>query len=445
MNNRIRISLKRLQQSNITKHVATLGLGSFVSQLIPIAASLILSRMYSPKAYGDWGIFISYAGILTVLVSGRYELAILRPKKEVGALNLVALSTLLAFAVSIVSFLFLYLLDYLKPSIVIPGINYLPFYVFLTSLIQIYNGYANRTEQYAAIARSSISRSLIQAGSRIAMGSFRYGNGLIAGALLGSVAGIWSLLRKIHIIRNIRRAFSFRYMCRLAHTYRYFPFFQMPSALLNSLSTNLPLILMAFFFSKEQIGCFSMAITLLYLPVMLISNSLGQIFYQKATSCPPEETAKLAHNFLRLTFPIGLAMSLFLIWGGETLLGFLLGERWSTTGLYAAYLSPWIWLILCFSPLGMIFDAIDKQKTEMILNICLFVSRILVIVVGGSLLSAHQTILLYGIAGTLLWSLEGYIIYRLTGIRLPDKEKMLASLFICIVLLSWSIKIWYTF
>ncbi len=137
MNNRIRISLKRLQQSNITKHVATLGLGSFVSQLIPIAASLILSRMYSPKAYGDWGIFISYAGILTVLVSGRYELAILRPKKEVGALNLVALSTLLAFAVSIVSFLFLYLLGYLKPSIVIPGINYLPFYVFLTSLIQI--------------------------------------------------------------------------------------------------------------------------------------------------------------------------------------------------------------------------------------------------------------------------------------------------------------------
>ena len=437
--------MERLQQSSITRHVVTLGLGSFVSQAIPIAASLVLSRLYSPKAYGDWGIFVSYTGILAVLVSGRYELAILRPAKKVGALNLVALSTSLAFAGSLCFFLLLHLLCSLAPSVSIPGLSYLPFYVFLTSLIQIYNGYANRTEQYDAIARSSISRSLTQAGSRIILGGFRFESGLIVGALLGSIVGIGSLARKIHLIRDIQRSFSFRYMCQLAHIYRYFPFFQMPSALLNALSTNLPLILMAFYFNKEQIGCFSMAITLLYLPVSLISNSLGQIFYKKAVIWPAEDTAKLAYKFLKLTFPIGLIMSLFLIWGGEHLLGFLLGSQWSTTGLYAAYLSPWIWLILCFSPLGMIFDAIDKQKTEMILYICLFVSRILVIVAGGSLLAAHQTILLYGVAGTVLWSLEGYIIYRLIGIRLTSREKKLALLFISIVLLSWSIKIWYTF
>lgn len=445
MNNLIRMYLARLQQSTLIKHVVTLGLGTFVSQLIPIAASLILSRLYSPKAYGDWGIFISYAGILTVIASGRYELAILRPFKKAEALNLVALSTSLAFVGSICFFFLLYLLTFLKPSIVIPGLNYLPLYVFLTSLVQIYNGYANRTEQYSAIAHSSISRSLIQASSRILMGGFRYEGGLIAGALLGSIAGMWSLLRKIHIIHDIKRCISFRYMCRLAHTYRYFPIFQMPSALLNSLSTNLPLILMAFFFSKEEIGCFSMAITLLYLPVILISSSLGQIFYKKASSWAPEDTAVLAYKLLKLIFPIGFIMSLLLIWGGEDLLGFLLGDRWTTTGLFAAYLSPWIWLILCFSPLGMIFDAIDKQKTEMILNICLFVSRILVIIIGGYFLTAHQTILLYGATGTILWSLEGYIIYRLIGMHTPFRDKIFALICISIVLFSWSIKIWYTF
>lgn len=445
MNDRKQISLKKLQQSTLTKHVVTLSLGTFVSQLIPIAASLILSRMYSPKAYGDWGIFISYAGILTVIASGRYELAILRPCKKVGALNLVALSTSLAFIGSICFFLLLFLITFLKPSIIIPGLYYLPLYVFLTSLVQIYNGYANRTEQYNAIAHSAISRSLIQAGSRIFMGGFRYEGGLIAGALLGSIAGVWSLLRKIHIIHDIKRCISFKYMYRLANTYRYFPFYQMPSSLLNSLSTNLPLILMAFFFSKEEIGCFSMAITLLYLPVVLICSSMGQVFYKKASSWPPEDTALLAYKLLKIIFPIGFITSLVLIWGGEDLLGFLLGDRWTSTGLFAAYLSPWIWLILCFSPLGMIFDAIDRQKTEMILNICLFVSRILVIIIGGYLLSAHQTILLYGVVGTILWCLEGYIIYRLIGIHLPSKDKILAIICICIVLLSWSIKIWYTF
>ena len=81
----------------------------------------------------------------------------------------------------------------------------------------------------------------------------------------------------------------------------------------------------------------------------------------------------------------------------------------------------------------------------MILNICLFVSRIVVIIAGGSLLAAHQTILLYGVIGTILWSLEGYIIYRLIGIRITTREKRFAFIFISIVLLSWSIKIWYTF
>lgn len=445
MANRIRITLEKLQQSTLAKHIVTLGVGSFVSQLIPIAASLILSRIYSPQAYADWGIFVSYTGILTVLASGKYELAILRPSRKVGALNLVALSTLLAFTGSFCFFLLLHLLCFILPEITIPGLNYLPLYVCMTCLIQIYNGYANRTEQYDVIARSSIARSLSQAGSRIILGGLRFESGLIIGALLGSMAGVGSFVKKIHIIRDIQRSFSFRYMCRLAHVYRYFPFFQLPSALLNALSTNLPLILMAFYFNKDQIGCFSMAITLLYLPVTLVSNSLGQIFYKKAADGSAEETAKLAHRFLKLTFPIGLAMALLLIWGGEQLLGFLLGNGWSTTGLYAAYLSPWIWLILCFSPLGMIFDALDKQKTEMILNCCLFVSRIAVIIAGGSWLAAHQTILLYGVAGTIFWSLEGYIIYRLIGIRITAREKRFAFLLIGIVLLSWSIKIWYTF
>lgn len=96
--------LRQIGKSEIVRNVATLSVGSVVSQLIPVLMSFVLARLYAPQDYGDLGVFVNCAGILTVFSCGRYEYAIVRPQREVDALNLMALSGMIAVGVSLLTF-----------------------------------------------------------------------------------------------------------------------------------------------------------------------------------------------------------------------------------------------------------------------------------------------------------------------------------------------------
>ena len=76
--------------------------GTGLAQAIPIAISPILTRIYTPEEFGVFALYMAIASILTVLVTGRYEMAILLPKKDRDAMSLVALSIALSFFISII-------------------------------------------------------------------------------------------------------------------------------------------------------------------------------------------------------------------------------------------------------------------------------------------------------------------------------------------------------
>ena len=97
----LRSKIASLMRSPELRGVATLGVGTAVSQLLPVVMSFILSRLYTPEAFGDYGVFINYASVIAIVICARYEYAIMRPRREVDALNLVALCLLLACGVTV--------------------------------------------------------------------------------------------------------------------------------------------------------------------------------------------------------------------------------------------------------------------------------------------------------------------------------------------------------
>ena len=437
----IATSLKKLKESEIARGIATLSVGNMISQIIPVAMSVILSRLYAPEHFGDFSIFINTAGIITVFVSARYEYAIVRPKREVDALNLMALSGIIALSICAVLALSLLATDWtgLDISGQLPGAYWLPLYILCMAVSQILSNYANRIENYKTFTLSAITRSVTQAISRILFGICHYGTGLIVGAIIGVFSGC-AVFTRISVIKPLRRSFSWRRIKELSRTYRNFPLFLMPSGLLNTLSTNLPIILLANFYAKDLIGYFSMAISILYLPISLVGNALGQIFYKKASFWQPERTNRLATRFFTFNAIIGLGVFGILAWGGESLFSFLLGEKWSTVGLYAMYLCPWLITVLCLSPLSWIFDARDQQRTEMLLNIAMFITRVFVILLGGNLhLSFDTTLLLYSVSGLSLWLVEGLFIYRILNFKANKTQKVFLFSYICLILFGWLI------
>ena len=90
-------------QSEFSQNVLTLMTGSTLSQAIPIAVSPILTRLYKPEDFGLYAIFVAIITIIGTIVSGRYELAIILPKKDEDAINIFGLGILITIFITVLT------------------------------------------------------------------------------------------------------------------------------------------------------------------------------------------------------------------------------------------------------------------------------------------------------------------------------------------------------
>ena len=423
-------------QGGVLRAVLTLGIGSVCTQLIPFAMSFVLSRLYVPEQFGGLGLFVNYAGILLVIASARYELAIVRARTDSEAASI----SFLALAVALGFCLLLYgglgVSDALGWQYIreLPERYLLPLFVFCSALFQILLNYHNYHENYGAIASYSIFRNLIQAASRLALSFASRLNGLIWGAMVGVAGGCLLFLRRRPQIPL--RLVSRRKVGYVARRYANFPKYALPSSLLNSLSNNLPVILFALYFSRTEVGYFTMTTMLFYLPISLLSTSIGQVFYRKASVWPAGETARFAWTMARFSGALAALMLGALLVLDRSVFELLLGAEWGSVRDYAVLLLPLFMLTICFSPLSLIFDVKDRQRTEMFLQASAAGLRMASILLGGWLsLSALQVALLYALSGVAVWGVEGAVIFRLVG--LPMRRRLQFVLFMALLCALW--------
>src|SRR5690606_39162851 len=85
-------------RNDFGRNVAALMTGTTLAQALPIAASPLLSRLYTPGDFGVLGLYAAICAIVSVLAAGRYEIAIVQPRSDAEAANLAALSVAAALA-----------------------------------------------------------------------------------------------------------------------------------------------------------------------------------------------------------------------------------------------------------------------------------------------------------------------------------------------------------
>ncbi|MEY2763688.1 MAG: hypothetical protein RLZZ205_112, partial [Bacteroidota bacterium] len=83
-------------KSDFFKNMRTLMAGTVMGQVIVLAFTPILSRIYSPEDFTTLEQFIMILNIAVVVITGKYEFAIMHPKKNEEARYIVILSTILA-------------------------------------------------------------------------------------------------------------------------------------------------------------------------------------------------------------------------------------------------------------------------------------------------------------------------------------------------------------
>src|SRR4051812_42575379 len=64
---------RHLGQAGFRRSVAAVAGGSALGQLATVVSSPILSRLYTPKDFGIYGVFVAILGVCAVVSAVRYE------------------------------------------------------------------------------------------------------------------------------------------------------------------------------------------------------------------------------------------------------------------------------------------------------------------------------------------------------------------------------------
>lgn len=140
--------------------------GTAIAQAIPILISPILSRLYSPDDFAVLALFVSISTIIGIVATGRYEMAVMLPKEKRDALNIIALSGLIAVGVSLLTLLLVWLLHdqvvlFFKEPLIGPWLYMIPVVVLFTGLFRTLNYWSTRNKTFKRNAATRISQSTV--------------------------------------------------------------------------------------------------------------------------------------------------------------------------------------------------------------------------------------------------------------------------------------------
>lgn len=357
-------------KSDFSRNVITLMTGTTIAQSIPIATSPILTRIYTPEDFGVFALFIAITSILATIANGRYELAIMLPKKDEDAINIFALGFIITCIMTIITFAVILIFnDYLTNLLVNKEIGFwlyfVPLALFFSGLFNILNYFNNRRKNYKDLRNTTILKSIILAVVQISVGFMKAGAiGLISGSLLSNMFANMKLARNILKDKMLLSKIKKVKIITLAKKYKDFPKFSMPAGLLNSSATNLNNTLIPSFFNLSTLGYYSLVDRVLSMPSSLISSSIGQVFFQQASS-EKKKTGSAHAIFKRTTIKLillGFPIFFTLYFVVEDIFVIVFGENWSIAGTYAKILIPLFFVRFIVSPLTLMNQIYLKNK-----------------------------------------------------------------------------------
>jgi lipopolysaccharide exporter len=422
-------------RSQFTTDIITLVKGTTVALLISILASPIITRFYGPDAFGLAALFTSIISILSIVMCLSYEPAIVLPKTDEEAANVFGLCMLIVVSISIATIpIFIVLqepiIEFLKAPQLGPFIWMVPPTLFLTGTFLALNSWNTRSRQYYRLSIARIISSVSTTGTQLGAGFLGYASGsiLIGATILGQFLSTFIL--GLQIIRDhlffFRQNISRKGMIAAFHRYSNFPKYQVMGSLINTLSWQIPIFLLSYFFSTTTVGYYSLGMMVVLTPMTLIGASIAQVFFQRAAK--EKHEGSLSSIFLE-TYSLLVKISLFplllLAFIGKDLFIFLFGPSWGEAGYYIQILSLFAVALFITSPISSILAISEKQKIGFVLSSISLILRFISIYIGGILGSATLSIILFSLTGMVSYGVTGIFFMHLAGVKTQETLKII--------------------
>jgi lipopolysaccharide exporter len=419
------LSLKgRVGNSTYARNSGRIVIGNVIAQLVSLVSMPILSRMYGPTLFGEYGVFSATANLINGFACLGLISAIVSPKEEEEAsaiyriciLSVVSISTLVVGACIALSPFF---------QVIHVARNYTLIMVMMGVFLIVSNWataaytYAMRQKAYRLLSFNPIIASVANLATAAPLALTGFASyGLLAGAVISQAAVLINLLFGF---RRVRFAHHPRALLRVLRKYKAFPLFQMPSGLIAGMGSQLPVLMISAFFGTSFLGQYSMAQRLLYLPVNLVAGAMGQVHFQQSSELMNNDQSidVLTYRVVRFVTLFSFFPLLLLAVFGRVVLQGLLGPQWGLAGTIAQIRTIELFFTIGMFSVSYVFVVLKKQQLNLIYNILVLVTNILVFVVAGALSSSGLVLVVaLSLSSALMNALFLAVALRAVGIPL---------------------------
>ena len=392
---------------DFTRNFLTLFTGASISQAVGLLVYPILTRQYKPVDFGTFALFLYITNILSLIATGKYELAIILPKKDNEAIHLLTLPAVISFffciAVSVILVFIKKYFGYLfENKEILNWFYFIPISIFMASIYNILLYWANRLKLYKQMTSAEIGLNVTAAGTKVLLGGLGFvKEGLITGRLVSQLLSAILLIKLIskNLFILLKKSFNKVALFNIAAKYSVFPKFRMFHYLVNILSSSLPIFIFSHWFSVSVVGYYSLAITVIHRPIVLISSSISKVLYQgiaEKYNYGKNILPDISKIVLKLVF-FGIVPFIAVGILAPLLFKIIFGQEWIESGKMLQYLIPWLFLTYIASPISFIPDLLLKQKVALAIEICYFAARFIVLVIGILNNDLYLCLLLFGI------------------------------------------------
>lgn len=415
MSNSLRSRINYFHKSKFVRNVLAVATGIAAAQAISLAFMPFLTRLYGPEAFGALAAFTAIINIITPLATLGYANAIVMPKTEEGANAVARLSLVSAAIVSPITLIIVYIFQSQLATLIglesEPNLLYLiPVSLVLVALLSVANQVAIRDSLFKVKSGSYVLSNLIINLGKLGAGYISAsGITLIVLSISANLINYIILMARVPKVGsfNFRQWFGINGIRKAAFEHKDFAIYRMPQSILNAASLGLPVILLTNFFSTSAAGQYAITTLILGAPVMLLGNSVLEVFFPKITTLVRENPASafgvLWKSTLLMSF-IGLVpFGVVALWG-DLILPWVLGEAWGRAGEYSQWIALWMFSVLFTRPAIASMPVLKLQGFLLGYEIIITVLRIGSISLGAALEGDLMAIALFSVVNII-----GYI------------------------------------
>jgi O-antigen/teichoic acid export membrane protein len=350
--------------------------GKVFIALLALIITPILTRLFDPEAYGVFALYNSIILNLVILGTLALPAALNTAKKELLAKLFWLILLIIGTFTLLLTFASYFLKSALSEIWDLPGTisaywYFIPLGFLLTAASQSLSAVQLRLKEFKLTTRVNVTESIMAKASNLLYGYLQLGGiGLILSDLIAKIIGSTLLIIKLPrqlVKRGQVDRQSLKFTLKSVKDY---PLFVMPAQWASILSTQLILWFLAYQFSSAELGKYVIALSLLNIPLHILSNSFQPVITQRfvaARDGSQKEFSMLKLLGLLALISVVVFGTLFII--PQAWFVHFLGDKWQGVGLIIKILCGWNLVLFIDQSINNGFVVFNKQRQKLYLNL----------------------------------------------------------------------------